>query len=253
MKISSYFLFLFIIFLLFISSLQVGRAEYSESIDNPFFVIHFSGQEETYIIKVPLHYFNTPRHNYYLGVGGYHYNSVKVEIFDLNNNLLGHTTTWGGIIFLRNIKAGRYIIKASGNGKILLAVDLQNPNEIFSGKINGSIAFFIAPYDAKGININLKIGNNSGDFILEIYNQSLDKVYWQHYNTSVNFDFYFPSSSTWNDLMYIRIVPKNEMYIEFSWNVIMDAGKKSIFYNPMTIGFIMIMILMLLIYGIYKK
>jgi len=105
-----------------------------------------------------------------------------------------------------------------GREKFLLAIDLQNSNEVFSGKLSRPVALFVSPFDADGVHIKVETGNMYDKYKIEIYNQSLDKVYENVYSGSVDFDFYFPKNSKWNDLSYIRIIPMtNEMGILFSW------------------------------------
>jgi len=74
-----------------------------------------------YVLNVPDINFSIPRRNFYLGVGGYNYNPVRVDFYDKDGKLIGSAKTWGGIIFLPNLQPGRYYVRSYGEGKIFIS------------------------------------------------------------------------------------------------------------------------------------
>jgi len=186
------------------------------SIIPPFTPINVS-ENMTYFIYVSEVSYSIPRMNYYLGVGGYNYKTLYIEFTDQEGRLLKNVTTWGGIIFLGELDPGIYIINSYGIGKVVLALDLQSPRDIFEGELHEPITFLITPFEAEGIHIVINTNDTVSRYRIEIYNQSVDKIFSEEYVGSVEFDFYFPDQSEWNDIIYIRIVPLDPVAIKFRW------------------------------------
>lgn len=206
---------------------------------------------QSYIIVVPKINISVPRKNFYLGVGGYGYTTIHVEFFSNNRKVMKNITTWGGVIFLSNLEPGKYILKIRGEGKVLLALDLQNGWESINGTLNNPIAVILTPFEADGIHIELQTINENSNYILEIYNQSLDKIYSKKHSGPTSFDYYFPDSSEWNDITYIRIVPLSNISIKFYWYPLKSKGKFN--YMQPIIMILLTVAIIFVIIGLFKR
>lgn len=150
--------------LLFLSAVRVGSVSGQTQVGSPFQVTAFSGENEFAMNLAEANSsFIVPRDDYYLAVGGGTSTSFPTSnLTGPDGKIIGMTSSSHSIIPILFAKAGTYTLETAGDGKFMLTLDVQNPNEVLLGNISTPIALFTFPIWGRRIHLRGNDGSAYG-------------------------------------------------------------------------------------------